>query len=91
MSTYKFNNFPYGTFEISTALLLEHDNTVSEDLYADIVNLITDYSAFLEEHIKYCKEFYMVCNNNIIINCMANSEHMDILSSTTESIADLNL
>jgi len=88
MTAYTYNKFPYGIYEISTTLLLK--NNIDDTLYNDIVNLIDDYTTFLEEHIKYCNNFYITCNTNsynkIIIECMVNSEHMDILSSTTESI-----
>ena len=60
-----------------------------DELYNDIVKLINDYSVFLEEHIKYSYYFDIEYNNKIVIECMANSEHMDLLSSTTNSIMNM--
>jgi hypothetical protein len=88
MTTYTYNKFPYGTYEISTSLLFQQNNT-DNALYTDIVNLITDYSLFLEEHIKYCNDYYKQYNNKIIIECMANSENMDLLNNTTCYIMDM--
>jgi hypothetical protein len=88
MIVYTYNKFPYGTYEISTSLLFQQNNT-DNTLYTDIVNLITDYSVFLEEHIKYCNDYYKQYNNKIVIECMANSEHMDLLNNTTGSIMDM--
>jgi hypothetical protein len=90
MIVYTYNKFPYGTYEISTSLLFQQNNT-DNTLYTDIVNLITDYSLFLEEHIKYCNDYYKQYNNKIIIECMANSENMDLLNNTTGSIMDMNM
>jgi hypothetical protein len=87
---YRYNAFPYGTYEIAAAILLQYNNNT---VYPDIINIIKEYSEFLEEHIKYCNDFYTARNNNsynrIIIECMANSEHMDLLSSNSESITDM--
>ena len=88
MTTYTYNKFPYGTYEISTSLLFQQNN-IDNALYTDIVNLITDYSLFLEEHIKYCNDYYKQYNNKIIIECMANSENMDLLNNTTCYIMDM--
>jgi hypothetical protein len=89
-SYYIYNVFPYGTYEISAAILLQYNNNI---VYPDITNLIKDYSVFLEEHIRYCNDFYISsrCNNynKIIIECMANTDHMDILSSNSGSLADM--
>jgi hypothetical protein len=85
MVAYTFNKFPYGIFEISAVSLLQREKSIGEDLYTDIIKLINEYTAFLEEHIKYCNDFYVAYNKNkIIIECMANYDHMDILNSTTE-------
>jgi len=88
MTAYTYNKFPYGIHELSASLLLK--NNIDDTLYNDIVNLIDDYTVFLEEHIKYCNKFYINSSKNsynkIIIECMVNSEHLDILSSTMESI-----
>jgi len=87
---YTYNEFPYGTYEISAAILLQYNNN---KVYPDIINLIKNYTSFLEEHIRYCTDFYITRNTNgynrIIIECMANSEHMDLLSSTSESISNM--
>jgi len=87
---YTYNEFPYGTYEISAAILLQYNNN---KVYPDIINLIKNYSSFLEEHIKYCTDFYITSATNsynkIIIECMVNSEHMDLLSSTSESISEM--
>jgi hypothetical protein len=88
MTAYTYNKFPYGTYEISTSLLFQQNN-IDNTLYTDIVNLITDYSLFLEDHIKYCNDYYMKYNNKIVIECMANSENMDLLNNTTGSIMDM--
>ena len=89
-SYYTYNVFPYGTYEISAAILLQYNNNI---VYPDITNLIKDYSVFLEEHIRYCKDFYISSRTNnynkIIIECMAKSDHMDILSSNSEFLADM--
>jgi hypothetical protein len=90
MTAYTYNKFPYGTYEISTSLLFQQNN-IDNTLYTDIVNLITDYSLFLEDHIKYCNDYYKQYNNKIIIECMANSENMDLLNNTTGSIMDMNM
>jgi hypothetical protein len=90
MAEYTYNKFPYGTYEISTSLLFQQNN-IDNTLYTDIVNLITDYSLFLEEHIKYCNDYYKQYNNKIIIECMANSENMDLLNNKTGSIMDMNM
>jgi len=85
MVAYTFNKFPYGIFEISAVSLLQREKSIGEDLYTDIIKLINEYTAFLEEHIKYCNDFYVAYNKNkIIIECMANYDHMDILNSTIE-------
>jgi hypothetical protein len=91
MSLYTYNKFPYGTHEISVSLLFQQikQNNIDGTLYNDIVNLINDYSVFLEEHIKYSYYFDIEYNNKIVIECMANSEHMDLLSSTTNSIMNM--
>ena len=87
---YTYKEFPYGTYEISAAILLQYNNN---KVYPDIINLIKNYTSFLEEHIRYCKDFHITSNTNsynrIIIECMANSEHMDLLSSTSESISNM--
>ena len=89
-SYYTYNVFPYGTYEISAAILLQYNNNT---VYPDITNLIKDYSVFLEEHIRYCNDFYISSRTNnynkIIIECMAKSDHMDILSSNSGSLADM--
>jgi L-rhamnose mutarotase len=90
MNVFTYNKFPHGTYEISASLLFQQNN-INNALYIDIVNLITDYSVFLEEHIKYCNDYYKQYNNKIIIECMANSEHMDLLNNTTGSIMDMNM
>ena len=85
MVAYTFNKFPYGIFEISAVSLLQRENSIGKDLYTDIIKLINEYTAFLEEHIKYCNDFYVAYNKNkIIIECMANYNRMDILNTTTE-------
>ena len=88
-SYYTYNVFPYGTYEISAAILLQYNNNT---VYPDITNLIKDYSVFLEEHIRYCNDFYISSRTNnynkIIIECMAKSDHMDILNSNSEFLAD---
>lgn len=91
MSLYTYNKFPYGTHEISVSLLFQQikQNNIDGTLYNDIVKLINDYSVFLEEHIKYSYYFDIEYNNKIVIECMANSEHMDLLSSTTISIMNM--
>ena len=47
----------------------------------------------LEEHIRYCNDFYISSRTNnynkIIIECMAKSDHMDILNSNSEFLADM--
>ena len=87
---YRYNAFPYGTYEISAAILLQYNNNT---VYPDITNLIKDYSVFLEEHIRYCNDFYISSRTNnynkIIIECMAKSDHMDILNSNSEFLADM--
>lgn len=87
---YSYNEFPYGTYEISAAILLQYNNN---KVYPDIIELITNYTSFLEEHIKYCTDFYIASKNNsyskIIVECMSNSEHMNLLNSTSESISDM--
>ena len=89
-SYYTYNVFPYGTYEISAAILLQYNNNT---VYPDITNLIKDYSVFLEEHIRYCNDFYISSRTNnynkIIIECMAKSDHMDILNSNSEFLADM--
>jgi hypothetical protein len=89
-SYYTYNVFPYGTYEISAAILLQYNNNT---VYPDIINLIKDYSVFLEEHIRYCNDFYISSRTNnynkIIIECMAKSDHMDILNSNSEFLADM--
>ena len=89
-SYYTYNVFPYGTYEISAAILLQYNNNI---VYPDITNLIKDYSVFLEEHIRYCNDFYISSRTNnynkIIIECMAKSDHMDILNSNSEFLADM--
>jgi hypothetical protein len=89
-SYYTYNVFPYGTYEISAAILLQYNNNI---VYPDITNLIKDYSVFLEEHIRYCNDFYISSRTNnynkIIIECMANSDNMDILSSNSGSLVDM--
>jgi L-rhamnose mutarotase len=90
MCLHMYHKFPHGTYEISASLLFQQNN-INNALYIDIVNLITDYSVFLEEHIKYCNDYYKQYNNKIIIECMANSEHMDLLNNTTGSIMDMNM
>jgi len=89
-SYYTYNVFPYGTYEISAAILLQYNNNT---VYPDITNLIKDYSVFLEEHIRYCNDFYISSRTNnynkIIIECMAKSDHMDILNSNSGSLADM--
>ena len=44
-SYYTYNVFPYGTYEISAAILLQYNNNT---VYPDITNLIKYYSVFLE-------------------------------------------
>ena len=87
---YSYNVFPYGTYEISAAILLQYNNN---KVYPDIIELITNYTSFLEEHIKYFTDFYIASKNNsyskIIVECMSNSEHMNLLNSTSESISDM--
>jgi hypothetical protein len=89
-SYYTYNVFPYGTYEISAAILLQYNNNI---VYPDITNLIKDYSVFLEEHIRYCNDFYISGRTNnynkIIIECMANSDNMDILSRNSGSLVDM--
>ena len=60
-SYYTYNVFPYGTYEISAAILLQYNNNT---VYPDIINLIKDYSVFLEEHIRYCNDFYISSRTN---------------------------
>ena len=43
----------------------------------------------LEEHIEYCYNFYIEYNNKIVIECMANTENMNLLNSTSYSIMNM--
>jgi hypothetical protein len=87
---YTYNEFPYGTYEISAAILLQYNNNKA---YPDIINLIKNYTSLLEEHIRYCTDFYIASKTNsynrIIIECMANSEHIDLLNSNSNTISDI--
>jgi len=87
---YKYNKFPYGTYEISAAILLQCNNN---KVYRDIINLIKNYTLLLEDHIRYCTDFYITSKTNsynrIIIECMANSEHIDLLNSDSYTISDI--
>ncbi len=71
MVAYTFNKFPCGIFEISAVSLLQRENNIGKVLYSDIIKLINEYTAFLEEHIKYC----------------TNYDQIDILCNTTEFIS----
>lgn len=81
MVAYTFNKFPYGIFEISAVSLLQRENNINKILYSDIIKLINDYTAFLEEHIKYCTN-YDLCNTTEFIS-------MKNLLSNIESDVDI--
>ena len=92
MTTSIYNKFPRGTYEISVSLLLQQikqNNIEKTTLYTEIEDLINDYSVLLEEHIEYCYNFYIEYNNKIVIECMANTENMNLLHSTSYSIMNM--
>jgi hypothetical protein len=92
MTTSIYNKFPRGTYEISVSLLLQQikqNNIEKTTLYSEIEDLINDYSVLLEEHIVYCYNFYIEYNNKIVIECMANTENMNLLNSTSYSIMNM--
>jgi hypothetical protein len=92
MTTSIYNKFPRGTYEISVSLLLQQikqNNIEKTTLYSEIEDLINDYSVLLEEHIEYCYNFYIEYNNKIVIECMANTENMNLLNSTSYSIMNM--
>jgi len=92
MTTSIYNKFPRGTYEISVSLLLQQikqNNIEKTTLYTEIEDLINDYSVLLEEHIEYCYNFYIEYNNKIVIECMANTENMNLLNSTSYSIMNM--
>ena len=58
---YTYNEFPYGTYEISAAILLQYNNNKA---YPDIINIIKNYTSLLGEHIRYCNDFYIASKTN---------------------------
>jgi hypothetical protein len=71
---YKYNEFPYGTYEISAAILLQYNNNKA---YPDIINLIKNYTSLLEEHIRYCTDFYIASKTNTISDIKSNYKNIE--------------